>query len=343
MRNKVFFWLILLYNPCISQQNLVPNGSFEILTSCPNDDSLSTSQIELAQPWWNACKLNNPNTPDVFNPCNSGIYKVPNNFKGFEEAYSGDGYAGFGAWSGLNGWTEHFEVKLTNTIKANAQYRFCFHLSLADYAGAYGLRKLRFSLTLDSLIGIDSAFFNPLINPFPSINVLDLYETSSTTEVSYDNWVEVCTDFTLNQNANYLTIGTFIQTSLNTDTFLINNEEPWALSNYYFIDDVSLICITPSGCDGVGVEEVEQQLILQISPNPSNNLITLKSPLIKSGANLFLRDLSGRLIRQLKIQELNQYELSTHDLADGIYLVQIIGEDGRQVRDRFVVQHDGIK
>jgi hypothetical protein len=120
---------------------------------------------------------------------------------------------------------------------------------------------------------------------------------------------------------------------------LINPDESWKIANYFYIDDVSLICITPTGCDDVGVEEVVRQSTIHLFPNPSNNTITLQSPLIKSGANLFLRDLSGRLIHQLKIQELNQIELTTQDLADGIYLVHIIGQDGRQVREKFVVQH----
>ncbi len=87
-----------------------------------------------------------------------------------------------------------------------------------------------------------------------------------------------------------------------------------------------------------GLEKIDKSSI-HLFPNPSNNSITLQSPLIKSGANLFLRDISGRLIHQLKIQELNQIELNTQNLADGIYLFQIIGLDGKQVRERFVVQH----
>ncbi|HPH83378.1 MAG TPA: T9SS type A sorting domain-containing protein [Flavobacteriales bacterium] len=341
MRTSLIFLLGLISYSSFAQINLVPNGSFEVITTCPNGSSTTIAQIELAQPWWNACNQNTFNTPDIFNPCNTDIFNIPLNLLGYQDAYDGIGYSGFLGWSGTlpEDWGEHFEVKLTTSIKANAQYRLCFQLSLADYSGAYGLSKLRFALTNDSLIGIASAFFNSGVNPFPTLNPIDLYETSNTSEINFENWTEVCTDFVLNRNANYLTIGTFKKYGDNQDTLLINPEEPWNVSNYYFIDDVSLICITPTGCDDVGVEDVEEKSTFRLFPNPSNNTITLQSPLIKSGTNLFLRDISGRLIHQLKIQELNQIELNTQDLADGIYLVQVIGEEGKEVRERFVVQH----
>ncbi len=73
-------------------QNLVPNHSFETITSCPN----GLSQIYKSPPWFITANSFN-NSPDLFNQCDSSSSViscgVPQNYFGFQQANSGIGYA----------------------------------------------------------------------------------------------------------------------------------------------------------------------------------------------------------------------------------------------------------
>ena len=128
MRTSLIFLIGLFSFSSFAQINLVPNGSFENITSCPNS-SINDSQLFLASPWWNSCIRNSLLTPDLLNSCNNDDgFSVPFNYFGYQEAYNGNGYAGFIGYAGSipEYWGENIEVKLNKTIKANKQYQLCF-------------------------------------------------------------------------------------------------------------------------------------------------------------------------------------------------------------------------
>ena len=87
--------VVLFYNSARSQ-NLVPNGSFEILDTCP----ISTGGIYHANPWfqpvfWNGTNAFGISSSDIFNKCTIDILaQVPLNGIGYQNAKLGNGYAG---------------------------------------------------------------------------------------------------------------------------------------------------------------------------------------------------------------------------------------------------------
>ncbi len=80
------FFSIVISISAIYGQNMVPNGDFEYITTCPT----TTFQLTNCIGWENYIA-----TPDYFNGCGSGVVSVPTNFMGFQPAASGTAYAGF--------------------------------------------------------------------------------------------------------------------------------------------------------------------------------------------------------------------------------------------------------
>src|SRR5690606_38832694 len=115
-------------------QNLVPNPSFEVYTSCPT----TLTQVPLATPWYDAS-----GSPDFLHVCSNGeggttpsIVGVPENVFGHQPARTGGGYGGFYLYYtnralGKKG-REYIGTELLDSLKKGEQYRVEFYVVLAD-------------------------------------------------------------------------------------------------------------------------------------------------------------------------------------------------------------------
>src|SRR3989304_6449322 len=97
------------------QVNLVPNGSFETLNNCPS----ILGEIYQATYWFQPCNIfgsvYNSSTSDCYNSCSGVIVGVPNNSQGYQQARTGQGYAGIACF-GVGGWREYIEIKLSDSL-----------------------------------------------------------------------------------------------------------------------------------------------------------------------------------------------------------------------------------
>ncbi len=85
---KLITLIILLFSLNNAKaQNLVPNGNFELYTSCPT----GASQIALSTGW----RQYHSGTSDYFNACNTATVSAPANFLGYQAPLNGNAYAGF--------------------------------------------------------------------------------------------------------------------------------------------------------------------------------------------------------------------------------------------------------
>ncbi len=88
MKRVVYIFLLIVFST--NAQNLVPNPSFETITTC-NLNSAGLGSIGFAPPW------NNPtiSTPDLMNLCSTNYFNsVPSNGYGYQVPNFGNGYAG---------------------------------------------------------------------------------------------------------------------------------------------------------------------------------------------------------------------------------------------------------
>jgi len=206
-----------------AQSNLVPNSSFEIFSSCPT----SGSQITLAMGWFTV-----NGTSDYFNACNTGIVGVPSNGFGYQNATTGNGYAGGAAFGSNINYRELISIRLLSTLVAGKKYCVGFYVCLAE-ASMYAIANMGALLS-------DTMGNNVTLNTIPQI-----LNPSSQYLVDTVNWVFISGTFIAIGNENYITIGNFYDDN-NTDTISVAS---FGAPAYYYIDDVSVI-----DCDVIPVD-----------------------------------------------------------------------------------------
>ncbi|MEZ5172763.1 MAG: hypothetical protein R2850_04480 [Bacteroidia bacterium] len=128
-------YLIFFCDYANAQVNLIQNGSFEIIDSCPPIDFPANSSVHYAQGWGDALSSNidgSYSSPDLFNSCNDGILGVPSNWFGYQYALDGEGYAGIFVDANILGF---FDMKfiqnelISQSLKiVNIKYHFNFHI-----------------------------------------------------------------------------------------------------------------------------------------------------------------------------------------------------------------------
>ena len=207
-----------------AQVNLVPNGDFEIYTSCPT----SPGQTNRAFPWYDP----NNSTSDYFNSCapvSSGV-NVPGNMSVFFQfAHSGVGYTGlFGEQSPSANHREYIQVKLSDSLSYSSCYVVTFYCNLLN-AEKYAINNMGAFISQTAI----SCPQNLPYNLTPQI-LLPGNPTISDTL----NWVKVQGLYNANGGEQYITIGNF-QYDSNT-VFQVINASSVEAESYYYIDDVSL-------------------------------------------------------------------------------------------------------
>ncbi len=120
------YYFMLIGSITASAQNLVPNGDFEIYSSCPE----TMSELQSAEFWLDPTD----GTADYFNACDtSDFVSVPLNFSGYQQAQSGNGYTGiFVAQNDGPLYREYLEAELTENLLPNYPYTFELYVNLAN-------------------------------------------------------------------------------------------------------------------------------------------------------------------------------------------------------------------
>lgn len=104
-------------------QNLVPDPGFELMNRIPDKDDNGT---KCTQYWINPTDT----WGDYYNRASTSKFAgVPKNSFGYQEAHSGNGYAGFCIQKTM---VEYVESKLTNPLIKDQKYLIEFYISKAD-------------------------------------------------------------------------------------------------------------------------------------------------------------------------------------------------------------------
>ena len=206
----------------LSAQNLVPNYSFEDYSSCPT----SQDQVYLLDDWYKPTGL----STDYFNSCfvlpSPWPVDVPDNFVGFQETITGDGYAGVVTYvAGDNIWKEYLQVLLTEPLIAGECYDVEMFSSLAEKSdwGSNGL-GIYLSVTPPPIDQDGTIYLTP-----------QFYHTD--VQLDTENWVSLNGTYTAIGGEQYLTIGLFFEYGTFDVEPLI---PPGNFQNlaYYYIEDV---------------------------------------------------------------------------------------------------------
>lgn len=224
--NSILIGLNLICSS-VDAQNLVPNPSFETFSSCPTN----YGQLTLAIPW---IAPTNDNS-DLFNVCGSTIVGVPYHHGpyGFQYPSSGNGYAGFWAYNGINNnYREYLQVQLFDTLVSGKCYFIEFHTNLENGGINYAVNNIGINFSDTSTLSTGTGY---ILNLTPNILKFNNPIIDDTL-----NWTKVTGIYFANGGEAFITIGNFFNDA-NTDT--LNTGNGWYQGAYYYIDDVSVIPI----------------------------------------------------------------------------------------------------
>ena len=247
-------------------ENLVPNPSFEETRACPKDCDYIGGVVA-----WNLF----PNfSADYFHRCANVFqtieyrrrfpreeilnFGVPRNIFGYQEAHSGDAYAG------VSFCNEALAVKLLRPLAKDSVYKVEFFVSLADssnvgtrYFGMYFSETAIRAMTDDRML--ISSFF--LDCPPQIQNPPDHFLTDTA------NWTPITGFYTAKGGEQYIAIGGFYSYH---DSLVqrIRPDRPLAKIyrsmekqlGYYFVDDVSVVPYSKKWAPELGVSYVLQYI-----------------------------------------------------------------------------------
>lgn len=238
-----------------NNENLVYNGSFEEHIGCPDRiDALGI--MRGVDAWWQPTT----GSSDYFNTCGGKESGVPRNKMGNQTAHTGDAYCGI--YCSQVAYREYLQTELREPLKAGCRYRISFFVSLADKS-PHAVATIGALFTPDMIADASSdilkhreiveigggqtasiaTFLEPqVVNPLQNV----LADTKG--------WTEITSVFTAKGGEHYLTIGNFADFNHSgaTDMF---NAAAVLQGAYYYIDDVSVTCLS---CPEAPVVEAQQ-------------------------------------------------------------------------------------
>ena len=239
---KLFFIVLICANIKGTAQNLVPNPSFELYTTCPIDQYQQTgnSVLNWQNPLYQSVNFH------FFNSCAniSTNASVPLNWFGYETAFNGNAYLGIILSGDFSNSIEknlriYATVKTNNTLVANKYYSVSLGYSCNDSL-FYATKNFGVLFT-----NILPQFSSP--SPLPS-EILQYTPQLENFEF-LDNrvgWKKLSWIYKAKGNENYLTLGNFKNNNA-ADAIVIN---PQASDQYkgagIYIDDV---VVEPYNCD----------------------------------------------------------------------------------------------
>lgn len=241
--------------------NLVYNSSFEEYRECPRKiDALGT--LTIVEAWYQPTA----GSADYYNVCGSRECGVPKNKLGIQEAHLGDGFCGI--YCSKTDYREYLQTQLREPLSAGRMYRVSFYLSLSEYSsGAVATVGALFTADrvgdtsrsvlmnkevrrlAPGVVQTVASYFEPQV-----VNDYDRVLTDT------KGWMQVSGVFVAQGGERFMTIGNFYPASqsnvidLDSLTYLL----PGA---YYYIDDVSVVCLDCS--DTVSVAAVEDTMRME--------------------------------------------------------------------------------
>lgn len=272
----------------------MPNPSFEEYSQCPDD----WNQFNQLTSW-----ASFKETPDYFNNCeNSNTFGVPLNLMGYQEAYSGNAYAGLIFYEkGGDIYNEMIGVQLSEPLVIGTKYFVSMRVVL-KYNNDFGI------CCAQDKIGVK--FTNqPFSVGSPPItdNTAHIFTSSIISDTS--NWTQIFGEFVADSAYNYLTVGNFF----NNSNVSIIDIIPSNFSSYYFVDDI---------CVSVDSSYAANYMYSETVP-PTNNEIFIEYSDPAAGSIKVFKSYGSKPIKIILYNAIGQQILSLNDVSDAITEIDI--------------------
>jgi gliding motility-associated-like protein len=229
---KFLLYIFILLNfSSQAQTNLVPNGSFEELDSCPNPNDLYW-QIEAISHWFKPTEA----TSDLHSKNCYSSYGMgsPGNVSGYQIPFEGENYIGSLIYSNFkNDYREYIETKLDSILTTGVTYYWSFYVCLSEHSKK-AVNNINIAFSEVPIIDLSIATNLPLTGKYqPTIYFTDT-----------SKWAKISGQFIAEGNEEYLIIGNFQPDSLIELIDVPFGIDIPVIHSYYYIDNV---CVNSSG------------------------------------------------------------------------------------------------
>lgn len=307
----------------VCAQNLVPNSSFEQYSTCPN----AYFQIAFAFPWFQP-NTNNSMATIYFNQCSTNAnISVPFNINGYQQAHTGNAYAGIGLLYFLgviDGGRYYLEVQLDSTLLKDKKYLVSFYASLSNDS-KYATDAIGAYFSSDS-VTYSSTYF-PALPLIPQV-------TNHVGNIISDtvNWVLISGQYIASGGEKFITIGNFYPDNASgIDTVNLMGADGAS----YYIDDVSVVPDTTTEVSELQKESMK----FKVYPNPTESEIIVEYyGNIKQIMTLNLYNLLGVQIGTHTFDKgSNTMKISLSNYEAGIYFYKIASEDKTITENKLII------
>lgn len=295
----------------MTAQNLVPNGSFEEYTDCPDN----WNQVENVIGWEPVAE-----TPDYFNSCCVVPgFDVPLNWGGYQYASQGDGYIGVGTYYLFD---QNFREIVITTLDQPLQVGVPVYLSMKVALGTVGSDPQMGPRWTSKGIGM-LLTTEPFQWNWPNVthrNTATLYLEEVLTDSS--SWTTLSTYYIPDSAYAHLAIGNFFEDSLSAP--VLADTTPGLQGAYVFVDEV---CVALDPADCVLWSDIQETRLERWWSYPSLFFDRLSGSAVGSiqGECLVsLYDMAGRCLnKHVVLPGQSNFQLNTSSLSDGPYVIRL--------------------
>ena len=318
MMRAVLLYLCLLELTPAWGQNLVPNGSFEEYTQCPE----FFGYAQYATGWLNL----HTSSADYFNRCQENlVVGVPFNTCGYQEPADGEGYIGLATtFPGLGWYREIVGIALSEPLQTGVPVCLSFQMALGGF-GSWNGNSAMFTSK-----GVGMRFCNEFPGDWTAYlypNAAALHMTVVPTDTA--SWYWVSGVYVPDSNYAFLAIGNFFADSLSEIQPLdTTGYGAWGVS-YAFIDDVR-VSTDLQYCGSNGIHAIDAIRGVGAYPNPFVDKLTVEVRDQTVGKLRWsLIDDQGRdVLTGIANAGVGTFIISTGHLAQGGYALRMHDEAG---------------
>jgi|SRR6185312_6451696 len=302
----------------VKAQNLVPNPSFEVYDTCPNNNDCNIGDA-IGWSCYRSCVV-------YYNSC-VPFYNyngIPYNAAGFQFAASGNAYAGeyfYFPNSGGGGYhgvlnREYLGTTLSSPLIISTKYYVTFKVSLSAIDSALG-----FNCAINKIGALFSTvkYVCDSVNSTPP-NRAQVYTNTIITDTL--NWTTIQGSFIADSAYKYIIIGNFFtDAAISKIIFPIGSQDTAA---FYYIDDVCVSTDSTYAADWTGTNEIPAEgNDIFVYPNPSNGVFTFQSSLQGPKQSLKIYNVLGEKVYSQPSISNSRFIVNLSNQPSGIYILSI--------------------
>ncbi len=227
--------------------NMVLNPSFEEFNECPQDYTFMDKTHRLI-PHWTYPSFT---TPDYFNKCSKGQAKVPDNFAGYSDPKTGNGYMGAILTGTDKNFREYIQGELKEPMVAGQKYCISYWYKLAS-GSKFAVDQMSLKFSSDIVANDNGTYLD---------YKADLNNTEGLFLDNTEEWEQFCQVYTAKGGESFFMIGNF-KNYENTNYVVTGKDTKNKRGKsyaYYFFDDFEirpLIDCNVCACVPKGMETV---------------------------------------------------------------------------------------